>query len=194
MVPVARRFTFDGRHAFLTYPQCGDLTRERVRDFLVGELGCRRFLVARELHSDGQPHIHAFCAWDTRRRLVGERTFDVDGRHPNVQIPRSTRDVARYVAKHDVEALRNFEPDELDTDNSRTGWGSILREATGRDDFLARVRENYPRDFALHYQRLEYLCERLWGEGPAVYSGRIRSDFTEPLELHEWVRLSLEVC
>jgi len=81
-----RNFSFDGRDVFLTYPQCGDLTRERVRDFLLSTHSVRRFLVARELHDDGNPHIHAYAGWDERRRLSGERVFDVDGYHPNIPI------------------------------------------------------------------------------------------------------------
>ena len=56
-----RNFSFDGRDVFLTYPQSGGLERERVRDFLQVELGVRRFLVARELHDNGNPHIHAYA-------------------------------------------------------------------------------------------------------------------------------------
>jgi len=189
----SRTFSFDGRDVFLTYPQCGDLTRERVRDFLLSTHGVRRFLVGRELHDDGNPHIHAYAGWDERRRLTGERVFDVDGHHPNIQKPRSAKAVAEYCQKYDVEALRNFELEELAADNRGTGWRSLLRDCPDERTFLARVEEHYPRELCLSLGRLLEFCQWRFGNNRTGYTGRRRDEFLEPDELREWARLSLEV-
>lgn len=189
----ASSFSFDGSHVFLTYPQCGSLSKERVRDFLLVDLGVRRFLVASELHSDGQPHIHAYASWEARRRFVGAGCFDVDGHHPNIQKPRSAKAVAEYCGKYDTEALRNFENAELESSSRDSGWRSLLRDCPDAKTFLARVEEHYPRDLCLSLERLLQFCEWRWGSDRIGYSGRTRDEFLEPDELREWVRLSLEV-
>jgi len=193
IMPSGTRFTFDGRDVFLTYPQCGELTRERVRDWLLSHLGVRRFLVARELHSDGQPHIHAYAGWDTRKRYVDERFCDVDGHHPNIQKPRSAKAVAEYCRKYDTEALCNFEVAELESSRGGTGWRDLLRDCPDASTFLARVEEHYPRDLCLSLERLLAFCEWKFGSKRPEYTGRRREQFLEPDELSEWVRLSLEV-
>jgi len=193
LAPRSRDFAFDGTSAFLTYPRCGDLTRERARDFFLSTLGVRRFLVARELHSDGEPHLHAYVAWDERRRFTDVRVFDVDGHHPNIQKPRSAKAVAEYCSKYDAEALRNFENSELESGRGRTGWRDLLRECPDSSTFLARVEEHYPRDLCLSLGRLLEFCEWRWGRERSVYDGRVRDEFLEPSELADWARQSLEV-
>jgi hypothetical protein len=188
-----RNFSFDGRDVFLTYPQSGELTRERVRDFLQEHAGVRRFLVSSELHDDGSPHIHAYAGWDTRRRITDERFFDVDGHHPNIQKPRSAKAVAEYCLKYDTEALCNFAVAELESYRGGTGWRDLLRECPDASTFLARVEEHYPRDLCLSLGRLLEFCEWRFGSSAQHYSGRHRSDFVEHPDLTRWVELSLEV-
>ncbi|UDN67454.1 replication-associated protein [robinz virus RP_389] len=192
MSSATRNFTFDGQHVFLTYPRSGDLSRERVRAFLLESLGVRRFLVARELHLDGEPHIHAYACWDTRRRFADARVFDVDGHHPNIQKPRSPKAVGEYCSKHDVEALRNFEISELESYSRGTGWRELLHECPDAATFLARVEEHYPRDLCLSLGKLLEFCEWRFGNKRREYSGRRRDEFLEPDELREWARMSLE--
>jgi len=193
MPSATRTFAFDGRDVFLTYPQCRGLSKERLRDFLQVELGVRRYLVAGELHSDGEPHLHAYASWDTRRRYVGERVFDVDGHHPNIQKPRSAKAVAEYCAKYDIEALRNFELTELESGSGRTGWRDLLRDCPDQSTFLARVEEHYPRDLCLSLGRLLEFCQWRFGDVRPEYTGRERGEFLEPDELSAWVGTSIEV-
>jgi len=189
-----RNFVFDGRDVFLTYPQCGELSRERLRDFLIERCGVRRFLIGRELHDDGNPHLHAYAAWDTRRRITDNTFFDVDGRHPNIQKPRNAKDVVEYCRKSDTEALRNFELSELESGRGNTGWRDLLTDCPDARTFLGRVEEHYPRDLCLSIERLLAFCEWRWGTTPSDYLGRGRGEFLEPTELAEWARLALEVC
>jgi len=188
-----RSFGFDGKDVFLTYPQSGELTRERVRDFLLVSLGVRRFLVALESHADGNPHIHAYASWDTRRRFAGTGCFDVDGHHPNIQKPRSPKAVGEYCSKYDGDALRNFELAELESGRGGTGWRALLADCPDSATFLARVEEHYPRDLCLSLGRLLEFCEWRFGSERQPYSGRAREDFLEPDDLKEWAKNSLEV-
>lgn len=191
--PESRTFTFDGKFAFLTYPRSGGLTRERLRDFLEGNLGADGVHIARELHSDGTPHLHALVRWPNRRRFTGERTFDCDGRHPNVTKPRSTKHVAEYIAKSGLEnVLSTFEPGELDDVGVTSKWGELLAEPDERS-FLRRAEELCPREFVLYHARLREFCADRYGRTVEPYTGRRREQFREPESLREWVSESLEV-
>jgi len=186
----ATNFSFDGAHVFLTYPQC-PLERECLRDFLVGTHGAIKFLVARESHSDGSYHLHAYAHFGRRLRCTGTDCFDLEGYHPNIQKPRSAKAVAAYCAKDDDSVLRNFEPDELET--TRPGWKSLLQDCPDAATFLARVEEHYPRELCLSLARLLEFCEWRFGRDRIGYSGRSRGEFLETDQLRNWVSLSIEV-
>lgn len=188
----ADNFFFDGQRAYLTYPQCGTLTRERVREFFVG-LGVRQFCIALELHKDGHPHIHAVVCWGTRRRFVGADCFDVDGRHPNIQKPRSLTKCLAYCRKEDGEPL-DSDPPLVGPSARGDVYSEILAVAESPDDFLARVRGERPRDLVLNLERMQAFCRWQWPERPSTYSGRARGEFGRELPLMtEWVRDNLEV-
>jgi len=182
----AANFAFDGQLAFLTYPRSGDLTREQLRDFLVGTLGAEQFCIARELHEDGEPHLHAVVRWARRRRLVGADCFDLEGRHPNVQRPRSLRDVLAYVRKSDNTCL-DSEPPLSCPEPRGDAYAGILADSVGPDDFLARVGELRPRDLVLYLERLQAFCRYKWPCVDEPYSGRARGEFNELPVMTEWV-------
>lgn len=174
-------FRFHAKRIFLTFPQCGDLSRERVRDFLVETHSVQHYLVARESHRDGNYHIHAYGEWASAFSTRDVRCFDVDGQHPNIQPVRSTRRVLEYIQKSDSDVLGNVES----LSGGRVHYGSILGEATNRDDFLARVRERYPRDYVLSNGRLQEFCDRAYPEPRVQYEPRW-TEFSLPDELRRW--------
>ena len=182
----ASNFAFDGQLAFLTYPQCGDLTRERLRDFLVQQLGAEQFCIARELHDDGNPHLHAVVRWGRRKRFVGPDCFDVDGRHPNIQRPNSLSRVLAYVRKSDDTPLDSEPPLSAERGKS-DAYASILAEASGPSDFLARVGEQRPRDLVLYLERLQAFSRWKWPKEVESYRGRARGEFRELPLMTEWV-------
>ncbi|UPW41528.1 replication associated protein [Peromfec virus RodF8_90] len=188
-----RNFAYDSQHVFLTYPQCGDLSKERVRDFFLETTGAQRFYIARELHSDGQPHIHAYIHWGARRRFSGTTIFDVDGHHPNIQKPRSPKHVVEYCAKEDSAPLANFSAADLGNDDVERGWGALLIDCPDADTFLRRVEERYPRDLCLSLGRLLEFCKWKWGSGRMGYTGRTRDQFLEPQSLTDWAAITIEI-
>jgi len=187
----ASTFHFDGIHVFLTYPQCGTLSRDRVRDFFVENTSCDRFFVALEHHADGGHHIHAYIHWPRRRRFAGADCFDVDGHHPNVSRPRSARAVVAYCAKDDDTPLANFEPGGEVEEGS--GWGELLHSCANARDFLAAVRDRYPRNYILDNAKLRAFCEWNYKIPRAEYRGRRRDEFVVPPELDDWVERCLNV-
>ncbi|QDJ95217.1 replication-associated protein [Capybara virus 5_cap1_460] len=186
----AANFAFDGQQIFLTYPQC-PLTRERIRDSLLEVAPLSKYYIARESHSDGNHHIHAYLNFGTRRRWTTASAFDVDGYHPNIQKPRSARAVIAYVGKEDAEVLHNLSEAELGGGTTDGNWRTVLESSTSRDDFLAQCRHLFPRDFVLSFERLEYFCGKHFGEVCESYSGRTRDAFREPDALSNWVNDNL---
>jgi len=187
------QFRFDAKNVFLTYANSGDLTKERLRDFLLEDLGCRWFHISRESHSDGRPHLHAYAGWDGRHRSRDERHFDCDGQHPNVTVPRNVGDVRKYISK-DGDFLTNCDGPDFDRDSDvADGWGELLTAET-REAFMDGARRKRPRDYVLSYERLEYFCDKHFGrENLSNYTGRERASFCEPLPLERWVFTHWEV-
>ena len=178
-------FRFYGKRVFLTYPRC-DLSRESIRDHLLHKTGVQHYLVARESHSDGGYHLHAYGEWNSRFSSTDVRVFDVEGHHPNIQPVRSTKRVLEYISKADSETLGNVEQ----LPGGRVHYGSILDDAKDRDDFLARVRERYSRDYVINHSRLREFCEVQYPTPREQYVPKWTT-FDEPDELVRWREQSL---
>lgn len=183
----ARDFSFDGVHVFLTFPQC-PLEREQLRDSLVGRLGGCKYLIARELHSDGNAHLHAYIHFGGRKRFTGSDAFDVDGYHPNVQKPRSARSVIAYCCKDDATPLANF---DYQAGVPAEGWSELLERSGSKAEFLEAVRQRFPRDYVLSLERLLFFCEWRFGRDETAYTGRTRGEFRELHSMTDWVRVNL---
>jgi len=183
-------FHFDGVHVFLTYPRC-TLEREQLRDFILQLEPDAKYIVARELHDDGTPHLHAYAHFGKRRRFASERAFDLDGHHPNIQRPRNAKHVIAYCRKEDASPLVS---DGLGdgVEPSGNGWGEILETATNKEEFLSLVRARYARDYVINLEKVLYAAEWMYGRDETEYSGRTRSEFREPATLTAWVRENLE--
>ena len=97
---------------FLTYPQCS-VAKEDLLAALQAKVDVQEYVVAAELHQDGNPHLHAFVAlrgqllWNAKKH---PDFWDVDGHHPNVQIARSWRCCIAY-CKKDGDYITNIDLD-----------------------------------------------------------------------------------
>lgn len=78
----------------ITYPQCS-LSKEEVSTFLQDHFEVETFTIARELHQDGTPHIHAVLVLASSPNTTNMRVFDIDGYHPNIKALKTVSDVAR---------------------------------------------------------------------------------------------------
>lgn len=84
---------------FLTYPQ-SDFDFNEYIQFLSSIKPVIWARVARELHEDGNPHMHAVVKFATRVKTnAALTTFNFMGRRPNIQVPRKVNDVLEYVSK-----------------------------------------------------------------------------------------------
>lgn len=185
-----RTFHYDGVHVFLTYPQC-PLEREQLRDFLVELAPNCSYIIGRELHDDGNPHLHAYVHFGGRRRFRDTTVFDVEGYHPNIQKPRNARHCIAYCRKEDATPLVSENLHESVSSQSSAGWGELLDMSETRDEFLRGARERFPRDYVLSLERLLFFCEWKFGRAETAYSGRGRDEFRETVSMTDWVRANL---
>jgi len=99
-----------GKKFLLTFPQC-TLTKEEVSQALESQFTVKNFTIARELHEDGSPHIHAVIVLESSPNTTNMRVFDINGYHPNIKTLKTTSDVERaskYCQK-DGDFITNFE-------------------------------------------------------------------------------------
>lgn len=89
MAAQASRFRLASKNLFLTYPQCDYQLESFLNNCkdLFKEENIIRMVVARELHEDGNPHIHAVISLGKEFRTRDERMFDdlvEPSKHPNI--------------------------------------------------------------------------------------------------------------
>lgn len=101
---------YNGRRFFLTWPQCHKSQHELVA-YLEDKAPIKRYVVSRELHEDGNPHLHACVEFvTTQRRPVN--WLDSFDKHPNKQDPRKWNACISYVKK-DGDYIDGPETDEV---------------------------------------------------------------------------------
>lgn len=171
-------FRFESTSAFLTYARC-TLTKEQVLEKLQDKaITIKHYRIARELHADGTPHIHVVLKLTTQLRTRSQDFFDIDGFHPNIQKPRSLKNVCDYVSK-DGDVINTF-PD------SKPGWGDIIPTCGTREEFLRHMRDNFPRDYIINLDRILAFADYQYK--PVIPPYVTQHVFNEvPNPLLEWV-------
>jgi len=178
-------FRFNAKRAFLTYPRSGDLTKERLLEFLRDDRGALWYCVGLEQHEDGGNHLHAYAEWADRLDVRDERHFDVAGQHPNVQSVRNRASVLKYCQKGG-DYIGNCEA----TSSTTVRYGDLIERARGPADFLGLVVQHYPRDAVLHLERVQQFANWRWAEERAQYVPSYTT-FAEPAGLLNWVGTNL---
>lgn len=93
---------------YLTYPQCGTLTKEQVLQHMENKGTVSKYLIATEKHDDGNNHIHAYIEFDRKKNFTSCRWADINGHHPNdAGSIRNEARVAKYCTKEN-DYITNF--------------------------------------------------------------------------------------
>lgn len=100
---------------FLTYPKC-DMEKQVWLDAFTGKK-FDYYVICRELHQDGTPHLHVLLKnHKVQFDVTSEKTFDVLGFHPNIRKvkpgPGHLERVIGYMKKYDTQCLTNMPPQE----------------------------------------------------------------------------------
>ena len=92
------RFRICSRSWFLTYPKCS-LGKEEALALLKAKRPAKGIVVARELHEDGTPHLHAYVMLNAEFNCTASSYWDLQGWHGNYQHAKSWCKVLAYIKK-----------------------------------------------------------------------------------------------
>ncbi|ABY60978.1 replication-associated protein [Tomato leaf curl Ghana virus] len=196
-----RKFLINAKNYFLTYPQCS-LTKEEALSLLQNlqtPTNKKYIKICRELHENGEPHLHALIQFEGKYKCQNNRFFDLVSPtrsahfHPNIQGAKSSSDVKSYIDK-DGDTLEWGEF-QIDGRSARGGQQSAndayaqALNAGSKAEALRIVKELAPKDFVLQFHNLNSNLDRIFQEPPAPYvSPFLSSSFNQvPEELEEWV-------
>ncbi|CAA75270.1 hypothetical protein [Potato yellow mosaic Panama virus] len=199
-MPRAGRFSINARNYFLTYPQCS-LTKEEALSQLqnLETPTSKKFIrVSRELHEDGQPHLHVLIQFEGKYQCTNQRFFDLVSPtrsahfHPNIQRAKSSSDVKTYVEK-DGDFI-DFGIFQIDGRSARGGcqtandsYAKALNSGTV-SEALNILREEQPKDFVLQNHNIRSNLERIFANAPEPWAPPFPlSSFTNvPDEMLRW--------
>lgn len=161
----------DATTFFLTYPQT-DISHDTLYNFLQSIKPVVWARVAREAHEDGSPHLHCIVRFGARVKTRSNMAlFDVEGRHPNIQVPRRIKDVLEYCAK----------------DGNFQDYGSVPTEANPYEQLVLHAKA-CDRD-AFDKCGMEGRVSFMWAEHLWKRHSSTSRDILEPSEGVECLQL-----
>ncbi|ACP41023.1 replication associated protein Rep [Cotton leaf curl Gezira virus] len=199
-MPVLNKFRINSKNYFLTYPKCS-LTKEEALSQLqnLQTPTNKKFIkICRELHENGEPHLHVLIQFEGKFNCKNQRFFDLVSPnrsahfHPNIQGAKSSSDVKSYIDK-DGDTLEWGEF-QIDGRSARGGqqtandaYAAALN-AGSKAEALRVITGVSSKDFVLQFHNLNSNLERIFQEPPAPYvSPFLSSSFDQvPEELEEW--------
>ncbi|AST47748.1 replication protein [Macroptilium golden yellow mosaic virus] len=199
-MPPPKRFRVSAKNYFLTYPRCSLAKEEvlvQIRDIQTSTN--KKFIkIARELHEDGQPHIHVLIQFEGKFICTNQRLFDLVSPsrsahfHPNVQGAKSSSDVKSYIDK-DGDTLE-WGQFQIDGRSARGGCQSSndsyakALNVSSTEQALQILKEEQPKDYVLHYHNIRSNLERIFVKVPEPWVPPFQlSTFTNvPAAMQEW--------
>lgn len=163
----------DAKFLLLTYSQVPDSIESGMPMSIVlraSEKGAE-CLVGRELHADGGIHFHAFIDFGGRRYSTrNQHDWDIEGQHPNIEKGgRTPWRIYDYVGKDgDIVAGGAERPPETTTPTGGDQWERVL-DAPTRAEFLARLRECYPRVLVASFGSVSKYADWAYAPDPIQY-------------------------
>jgi Geminivirus Rep catalytic domain. len=100
-------FRVQSKEFSLTFPKC-PVPKEDLLNHLKQERNCIYICVAKELHEDGEPHLHAHIVYAKRKDIKNAKYFDIQGYHCNIQATESSEAWNKYV-KEDGDFIEHGE-------------------------------------------------------------------------------------
>lgn len=145
------RFRFSAIQVGLTYSQCPSTPEELLQHFQ-STFEVTEWCISQESHEDGGKHLHAYFKFPRKVDSQDPRVFDYLTFHPSIERLRSRKAWLVYIRKDGAYIESEGLPHE------RRSWGEILEASTTREAFLAAVAAEYPRDYVLQLERLQYFA------------------------------------
>ncbi|ADF97237.1 REP protein [Sida golden mottle virus] len=199
-MPRKGSFSVKAKNYFLTYPQCS-ITKEEALSQLqtLNTPVNKKFIkICRELHENGEPHIHVLIQFEGKYNCTNNRFFDLVSPtssvhfHPNIQGAKSSSDVKSYVEKDgDTIEWGVFQIDGRSARGGQQTSNDAAAEALNsgtKEAALKIIREKLPEKYLFQYHNLSSNLDRIFSKSPDPWSPPFPlSSFTAvPEEMQDW--------
>nr|AGD98560.1 replication-associated protein [Sida common mosaic virus] len=199
-MPRKGSFSIKAKNYFLTYPQCSLPKEEALEQIRVIQTPVnKKFIkVARELHEDGQPHLHVLIQFEGKFNCTNSRLFDLVSPsrsthfHPNIQGAKSSSDVKSYVEKDgDTVEWGTFQIDGRSARGGQQTANDAAAEALNagtKEEAMMIIKEKMPEKFLFQYHNLSSNLDRIFKKAPEPWTPPFPlSSFTNvPDEMQSW--------
>ncbi|AEZ67821.2 replication-associated protein [Jatropha leaf yellow mosaic Katarniaghat virus] len=195
-----KRFIINAKNYFLTYPRCSLSKEETLSQIknLETPTNPKFIKICRELHENGEPHLHVLVQYEGKFKCQNKRFFDLVSPtrsahfHPNIQGAKSSSDVKSYIDK-DGDTLEWGEF-QIDGRSARGGQQSAndayaaAINSGSKSEALKILRELAPKDYVLQFHNLNANLDKIFKTLITVYESPFGlSTFDRvPEELDVW--------
>nr|CBA10393.1 Rep protein [Alternanthera yellow vein virus] len=194
------QFRLNRKNLFLTYSQCPISKEQALQQILNTQTPVnKKFIrVCRELHEDGNPHLHALVQFEGKFQLTNPRFFDLQSPNSSAQYhcfitdAKSSSDVKAYIEKDgDILDWGTFQIDGRSARGGQQTANDAYARAinTGnKEQALDVIRELAPKDYVLQFHNLNGNLERIFMPPTQEYISPFNcSSFDQvPEEIEEW--------
>ncbi|CAA71980.1 AC1 [Sida yellow vein virus] len=199
-MPPPKRFRVQSKNYFLTYPQCS-LTKEEALSQLENlqtPVNKKFIKICRELHENGEPHLHVLIQFEGKYQCTNNRLFDLVSPtrsvhfHPNIQGAKSSSDVKSYIDKDgDTIEWGEFQVDGRSARGGQQTANDSYAKALNAGSVLGAMtvlKEEQPKDFVLQNHNIRSNLERIFAKAPSPWVPPFQlSSFTNvPERMQEW--------
>nr|QHA25102.1 replication-associated protein [Tomato dwarf leaf virus] len=200
MPSAPKRFRISSKNYFITYPHCS-LSKEEALSQLqkINTPTNKKYIkICRELHENGEPHLHVLIQFEGKFVCTNQRLFDMVSPtrsthfHPNIQGAKSSSDVKSYIDK-DGDTLE-WGQFQIDGRSARGGCQSAndaaaeALNAPSKETAMQIIREKLPEKYLFQFHNLNSNLDRIFTKAPDPWVPPFRlSSFTNvPDEMQEW--------
>ncbi|QHB15531.1 AC1 [Insect-associated begomovirus 4] len=204
-MPQPKRFQINQKNYFLTFPKCSLSKEEALQQILKLQTPTNKkyIKICKELHEDGEPHLHMLLQFEGKFRCTNNRFFDLVSPsrsthfHPNIQGAKSSSDVKSYIDKDgDTLEWGEFQIDGRSSRGGKQTANDSYAKALNATDITAALqilKEEQPKDFVVQYHNLKANLENIFKPAVDVYISPFpNSSFTNvPFVLTSWFECNL---
>ncbi|BAA00782.1 AL1 [Potato yellow mosaic virus - [Venezuela]] len=199
-MPRKGSFSIKAKNYFLTYPQCSISKEEALSQLqnLTIPVNKKFIKICRELHENGEPHLHVLIQFEGKYNCTNNRLFDLVSPtrsthfHPNIQGAKSSSDVKSYVEKDgDTIEWGLFQIDGRSARGGQQTVNDAAAEALNsgtKEAAMKIIKEKLPEKFLFQYHNLSCNLDRIFMKAPETWAPPFPlSSFTNvPDEMQEW--------
>ncbi|AGV02076.1 Rep [Cotton chlorotic spot virus] len=185
------------KNIFVTYPQC-DIPKDEVLQMLQNlqwrVVKPTYIRVAREEHSDGNPHLHCLVQLSGKPNIKDVRFFDIThprrsaSFHPNVQPAKNSDAVKNYITKGgDFCESGQYKPYGGTKANKDDVYRNAVNSGTATEA-LDIIKDGDPKTFIVQYHNIRSNLDRIFKKAPEPWIPpyQLSSFVNVPDDMQEW--------